>query len=513
MAELRFEQRMSDSDALMWTIEKDPMLRSTIIAISMLDTAPDAERLTRLIDRGTRLVPRMRQRVRANPLSIAPPRWEVDPHFDLHYHLRWVRAAGERDVRSVLELAEPMAMAGFDRARPLWEMLVITDLADGGAAIVMKIHHAITDGVGAVQIALVLFELERATAPVELPEAPVADVMSQMARVVDALRHEQRRTRGIAKRLPGVAAAAASGAVTDPTGTIRRAAETAGSIGRVVAPANDPLSPLMTGRSLSVHFDTVTVSLSEAKAAARAGGGRLNDAFMAATAAGMRRYHEAMGTPVNALRVSMPINLRGADDGDATGNNFAPARFAIPIDITDASAAMQAMRALVSEQRAEPALAMVEPLARLLTQLPTSMSTGLFGAMLKGVDVVASNVPGAPIELFTAGARITSMFALGPMAGAAVNVTLLSYLDDVHIGINVDPAAVTDPERFVACCREGWEEILEPSGGPVPAAPKRPRKRRPAQPTPAKSRATKSRATKSGCGEVDARPSGAASQT
>ena len=145
----------------MWTIEKDPMLRSTITAVLVLDQAPDPARLRHILERGTRMVARMRQRVRGNPLSVAPPRWEVDPHFDLDYHLRWVRAAGARDLRSVLDLAQPMAMQGFDRARPLWEMLVVTDLADGGAALVMKIHHAITDGVGAVQIALVLFELSR----------------------------------------------------------------------------------------------------------------------------------------------------------------------------------------------------------------------------------------------------------------------------------------------------------------------------------------------------------------
>ena len=460
MAGLRFQQRMSDSDALMWTIEKDPMLRSTITAICLLDRAPDPERLTHLLERGTRLVPRMRQRVRGNPLSVAPPRWETDPHFDLGYHLRWVRAAGDRDLRSVLDLARPMAMQGFDRARPLWEMAVVTDLADGGAALVMKVHHAITDGVGAVQIALVLFELERDVAPAEMPDAPPVAVMNQLARFVDAFEHEQRRNLGIAKRLPEVTAGAAGAALADPTGTARRVGEAVASIARLAAPANVPLSPLLTGRSLSVHFDTLTLPLARAKAAARAAGGRLNDAFLAATAAGLRRYHEELGQPATALRVSMPINLRGDGDGDATGNNFAPARFPIPVGLTDPLAAMAAMQALVAAQRAEPALTLVEPLARLLTRLPTSMSTGLFGAMLKGVDLVASNVPGAPIDLYTSGARIESMFALGPLAGAAVNVTLLSYRDDVHIGINVDPAAVTDPERFLACYRDGWDEIL-----------------------------------------------------
>ena len=229
---------------------------------------------------------------------------------------------------------------------------------------------------------------------------------------------------------------------------------------RLAAPANVPLSPVMTQRSLSVHFDTVSLPLGDAKAAAKRAGGRLNDAFLAATAAGLRRYHEEVGAPVEALRISMPINLRAEDEGERTGNNFAPARFVLPVAETDPAAAMATMRELVAEQRAEPALAMVDPLARVLNRLPTSVATGLFGAMLRGIDVVASNVPGAPIELFTAGGRVEEMFALGPMAGAAVNLTLLSYLDTIHIGVNLDPAAVTDPERFVACYRAGWEEVL-----------------------------------------------------
>ncbi|MBX3285779.1 MAG: DUF1298 domain-containing protein [Actinobacteria bacterium] len=464
---------MSDSDALMWTIEKDPMLRSTITAVSMLDRAPDPERLRHLLERGTRLVPRMRQRVRGNPLSVAPPRWEFDPHFDLDYHLRWVGASGEKDLRSVLDLAEPMAMQGFDRARPLWEMVVVTDLADGGAALVMKIHHAITDGVGAVQIALVLFELEQDAPLAAMPEAPEVTVMGQAQRFVDAFEHERRRNLGIAKRLPEVATTSASAVVTDPVGTARKVGETLASVARLAAPANVPLSPLMATRSLSVHLDTITLSLTEAKAAAKVAGGRLNDAFLAATAAGLRRYHEEMGSPIEAVRVSVPINLRGEGEGDATGNNFAPARFHLPVAEEDPVVAMATMRALVAEQRAEPALSMVEPLARILNRLPTSVTTGFFGAALKGIDLVASNVPGAPIELFTAGARIRSMFALGPLAGSAVNVTLLSYLDQVHIGVNLDPAAVTEPERFLRCYQEGWDEILAAGRPATPPARKK----------------------------------------
>ena len=85
---IRFEDRMSDSDALMWNIEKDPLLRSTIAIVWLLDRPPDRVRLEAKIERATRTIPRLRQHVVSNPASIAPPRWESDPSFDLRYNMR-----------------------------------------------------------------------------------------------------------------------------------------------------------------------------------------------------------------------------------------------------------------------------------------------------------------------------------------------------------------------------------------------------------------------------------------
>ena len=146
MSELQFESRMSDSDALMWHIEKDPLLRSTITALTVLDQAPDRERLLDKLERGTRLVPRLRQRVVGNVFSLAPPRWEIDPNFDLRYHLRSAGVPGAGSMADLLTMAAPIAMQGFDRARPLWEATVVDGLAAGRSAIVLKFHHSITDG-------------------------------------------------------------------------------------------------------------------------------------------------------------------------------------------------------------------------------------------------------------------------------------------------------------------------------------------------------------------------------
>ena len=116
---------MSDADALMWTIEKDPLLRSTITTVMVFDRPIDRERLRLRLDRVSRVIPRLRQRVRGHTLSIAPPRWDPDPNFDLAYHVRSTRSTGGVDslgrpitggpLHEVFSIAEPIAMQGFDR--------------------------------------------------------------------------------------------------------------------------------------------------------------------------------------------------------------------------------------------------------------------------------------------------------------------------------------------------------------------------------------------------------------
>lgn len=99
-------------------------------------------------------------------------------------------------------------------------------------------------------------------------------------------------------------------------------------------------------------------------------------------------------------------------------------------------------------------------LSNVLNRLPTTVVTQIFGTMMKGLDFQASNVPGSPIPLYLRGVRVASVTPFGPLAGAAANVTLLSYQNELNIGINVDPAAVTDPELFMRCVRQGYDEVL-----------------------------------------------------
>jgi diacylglycerol O-acyltransferase len=269
--------------------------------------------------------------------------------------------------------------------------------------------------------------------------------------------HELRRQASIATRLAG----GVGHAVVDPVGSVKTAADVAASAARMMAPVRAPLSPIMTERSLSLRFDVLTAPLEETKRAAKTVGGKLNDAFLAAVAGGLRRYHERHGAPVDLLRTTMPINIRAEGSQTLAGNQFVPARFLVPVGEADPAERMRRISELVSRQRAEPALPFTDRIAGILNRLPTTAVTQLFGSMLKGVDFVTSNVPGAPVPVFLAGARMEAHIAFGPLSGAATNVTLVSYLDDLNVGINTDAAAIPDPDVLVECLQEGFDEVAK----------------------------------------------------
>ncbi|MGA0879336.1 MAG: wax ester/triacylglycerol synthase domain-containing protein, partial [Ilumatobacteraceae bacterium] len=165
--EIHFDHKMSDAEALMWRLDKDPYLSSTFANISILDRAPDFDRLRRRMERAAVAIPRLHQRVQAAPANLTPPIWVDDPDFDIDYHVRRVALPAPGSMRQMLDLATLITNDPFDRTRPLWQFVVIEGLADGRAALVEKLHHTIADGEGSVQLSLQFFDFDR-----DAPEPP-----------------------------------------------------------------------------------------------------------------------------------------------------------------------------------------------------------------------------------------------------------------------------------------------------------------------------------------------------
>ena len=144
----RVEVFMRDSDAFSWYMEKDPVLRSQFVTIAWFDRSPDWEAAMAKFDRLSREIPMLRQHPLESPGRLATPRWTTVPDFDLSWHLRRVDSPTPHTPATVVELARVAVMAAFDPARPLWEFTLVDHLEGGGAALVMKLHHSLTDGMG-----------------------------------------------------------------------------------------------------------------------------------------------------------------------------------------------------------------------------------------------------------------------------------------------------------------------------------------------------------------------------
>ncbi|MEQ1787657.1 MAG: wax ester/triacylglycerol synthase family O-acyltransferase [Acidimicrobiales bacterium] len=436
---------MTDVEALMWNLEKDPHLSASIANVTVFDTPPDPDRLRARLERAVAMVPRLRQRVVPALGRLAPPEWRDDDDFDLDYHLRWVALPAPGSMRQLLDLAATLVQTPFDRTRPLWEFVVIEGLEGDGAAMVQKLHHAIADGEGSIRMSEQFIDLARdATEPIA-PDRPVPETIETnlVETTVDTLTHQLRRGLGVARRT----VEGGAGLVRDPRRVVALAddvMELGRSAMRQVVVSDAARSPLWQGRSLKRRIDVLQVPLDDAKRAAKALGGSLNDIFVAAAAGGAGAYHRAAGMPVEELRITMPVSTR--TDASAGGNAFTPTRVLLPVGIEDPAARFTAIRERLDTTKHERAMSVIDGLAGVANLLPTSVAVRLARQQVETVDFATSNVRGAPFPLFIAGARILANYPVGPTGGTAWNLTLMSYDGSLDMGLNTDVGAVPDAE-------------------------------------------------------------------
>ncbi len=424
---------LGPSDAVLWSMERDPLLCSTVTAVGLLDRAPDRTELRSRFELAVRDEPRLRQRVGGQLWGVGRACWVDDRDFDLSAHLRWL--GGVDDPRWLWHFAAQTAEEGFDRSQALWQVTVVEDLAGGGAAFVVKLHHALTDGLGAV----------------------------------DLLRHLVAVSPGVVERMaprpvpemtgPTGTAAHVAGMARHPGRTVRSAAGLAGSLTRLVAPSPNRMAPLWDRRSTRWRFDTVEFPLEALRAAGRIAEATVNDVFVAGVAGGLHRYFAHHDRHVGALRMNLPVSLRRRGDGSA-GNRFSPVRVVLDISEHDAYRRVRAVSAQCRAARHEPALPLTETVAGTLALLPAPVTAAVMGSMLKGVDFVATNVPGVPVPCSLAGAGLTRLYAFAPLSGAALNVALVSHVGLACIGLNCDRAVIDDPDVLVACVHDGFDEVL-----------------------------------------------------
>lgn len=452
------EPEMSPVDTVMWRGDSDRRLRSTISMVEIYDVEPDWDRLVAAHEWGSRMAPRFRERVVESPLRTGTPSWQVDPDFDLHYHLRRVRLAGDGTMRDLFSLCEQLAMTPLDPARPPWEGYLIDGLVNGKTAYFLKAHHALTDGLGAILVIAQLHSTSRDPIPGKpQPPAPPTRQISAF----DVLTRQVTEEIG---RLPGRVGMVFDGvrALTDPQRALSRVLRYGRSVPRVAGMISPPGSPLLAGRSVSWRFSAFEVDFAAIKAAGAAAGASVNDIYLGGLIGGFRRYHEALGQPIESMPVAIPISVRSDSDA-AGGNRIAVGRLAGPVGIADPFERVLTIREQVRAARGEPAVDIFNTIGPVLAWLPGQVLTQFSGTTSQN-DLQASNVPGIPWETFVAGAKVERMYPFGPLPGCAVMATMITHNGIACLGLNIDAAAVTELELFADCLVDGFNEVLDLAG-------------------------------------------------
>lgn len=476
--EMRFNERMSDHEALMWNVEKDPWLNPNGASVVLLQGTIDETHFRRTMRRAVAAMPRLYERVVPGLGRLAPPVWVPDPEFDLDFHARRLSLPSPGTERQLFDLCTSLYLEPLDRTRPLWRFVVIEGVEGDRTAIWSIMHHSISDGIGQLRMAEMYQQLE--------PDAPLPDDVDLEGIVAAAVEAHKAKQQGgdlsigvpaalgaslahLARRQLGVAHRVAGEVViwpADPTRAKDTLSSVAGivtsTIGAATGSDNDVPggSPLWKTRSRHRHLEHVAVPLDGLRRVSKKLGVTINDLFLAGLTAGAVRYHADRGVQVDAFNTSFVLSTR--TDSAIGGNSFTPIPVQVsgaPMEITERIADVH--QRLADKRAATPPGAGMGALSGVANLLPTSVVTAAARAAAGRLDFATSNLRGAPFPIYVSGARVLRIIAMGPVAGTACNATAMSYENSFDIGLFIDPMAIDAPGDFCDAIDDAFVEILD----------------------------------------------------
>ena len=422
----------------------------------------DYERLVELIGQRIALVPRYRQKVRFIPGRLANPVWVDDEDFDVTYHVRRSALPKPGTDAQLRELVGRLQGRQLDRHRPLWEIYLVEGLAAGRVGIITKTHHAMVDGVSAVDIGTVILDLtpEPREVPADdwTPSRPPGAASLMVGAVTDLVKR------------PTQALDTARSALVDARASAGKVAGVAsGVLQSVLSMARStPDSPLNVRIGEQRRFGMAATELDDYKRVRKTHGGTVNDVVLATVSGALRSWLLTRGesvTPTTTIRAMVPVSVRSDSKDGQLGNRVSS--YFVDLPVGEGNAVMRlhqvsfAMRGHKESGQSVGAEALVQmsgfappTIHSLGARVASSMTRRLF-------NVVVTNVPGPQFPLYAAGARMLSMYPVVPLAkGQAVSIGLTSYDGGVYYGLNADRDAMPDIDVLASLIEESLAELV-----------------------------------------------------
>ncbi|WP_440074178.1 wax ester/triacylglycerol synthase family O-acyltransferase [Streptosporangium sp. OZ121] len=466
--------RLSVTDRMMLRVERPSTPQHVAVlcvveAAPLLDAAGDLD-LGTIRDRlGRRLVrvPELRRRLRRTPPLCGPPLWVDDPGFSIEHHVHTARVPAPGDETALLEAAERLLRDPLDRSRPLWDLRLLTGLENGRAGLLIRIHHALVDGLAAIALIAAFLDAEA--------EAEAADPPATVWRPVPAPSNRALFLDNVYGRL-----SALGSALTHPARTVRALASAAGFAARLLphisaAPRTSLNAPVGTGRRLRV----VRLDLRAAGKVARARGATVNDLLLAIVMGGVRELLLGRGESVAGLDlvIVIPASIRHAGEARELGNAVGSLFCRIPAGEPDVARRLDLVSAVTRDAKA----------TQHLSRRASTLVYGLMGwaAALglsvedrqRSINFQVSNLRGPEAPLYLLGAPIEDAI---PITGLAGNLTLavaaLSYRGRLNLTVTADHRNCADVDVLTEGIHRSWKELAA-AAAPIAAGASGPARR------------------------------------
>jgi WS/DGAT/MGAT family acyltransferase len=413
------------------------------------------------------------------PFELSNPVWVDDSDIDIDYHIRRVVLSKPGTFKQLEQLVGRLHSSLLDRSRPLWEFYVIEGLQTGQPAIYAKVHHAAVDGQAGVALAKAIYDLTPEPRPIKAPRARNRSNQYQLGVAELATAAVQNTIQQYVKlftTLPNALQAIASATMPAFAG---------GQFTQFGMPKNwqlGPKTPLNVSITNQRSFAARSVSLSEVKQIAKACGGTVNDVVLAASSAALRRYlDEYNQLPSASLNAAVPVSLREAGNTDLN-NQVSMMLVSLATDIADP---LERLKTIIASSKAAKELS-GSLKAAIPTDFPSFGAPWIMGgfALLFGrsrisdnlppvANVAISNVPGAPVPLYMAGAKLATYYPVSiPAHGVALNITVQSYNGSLDYGFTACRRAVPDVDDLIEYLVEAHKELRNLVLGPQAAAAK-----------------------------------------
>lgn len=446
--------------------------------------------------------PLFKRRLHRLPFDLDHPYWVEDEHFDIEAHISHARLPEPGDWRQFCIAVARYHSKPMDMNRPLWDIYVIEGLdripgiPKGSFAMLHRVHHAAVDGASGAHAFIAMSDIDAKGTPAIAEPPPVEDLGQAPSGAEAAARAWAASLQSPVKFM---------NALMKMSPAIMASARKSISEGGMAAGVPETRFNVAVGPHKM--FDGTTVALADVGAVRRkVPGATVNDVVIATVGGALRKYLDRHGElPKESLVAVAPINLRGkekaAGKASTPGNQVSAMSVPVRTDIADPLERLAAIRDYTVE--AKEAKAGVS--ARLMTDLSQHIPGATMAAVarivtserfaVRGTNLFISNVPGAQVPLYLAGAQLVQQHGLAPLANnMGLFIATPSYNGRIAFSIISERAVLPDIAFFRQCIDDSFAELMaaEPAAEKPKAAtarPKAPARPRAKAKAPAKGRA------------------------